>query len=193
MNSIVGLTLLVFFHALPSFAEDAVTEVGYKPTLVKEKKIKASFVNLKPMVRTVGEDSKFALYEGLPLLNGDPEELDPKLDPKKIVKRFGFNFYNTPNKVEAEDIKNLKSLIKAPKSFKKFGGFKFCGGFHPDYSLVWGTGDEAVEIHICFGCHELKAFRKGVEVYCDIPDSTYPKLKQLLQKYRKQRVEPAAR
>ncbi|MCP4778675.1 MAG: hypothetical protein GY880_31045, partial [Planctomycetaceae bacterium] len=92
MNSIVGLTLLVIFHTLPSFAEDAVTEVGYKPTLVKEKKIKASFVNLKPMVRTVGEDSKFALYEGLPLLNGDPEELDPNLDPKKIVNRFGFNF-----------------------------------------------------------------------------------------------------
>ena len=69
--------------------------------------------------------------------------------------------------------------------FVKFRGFKLCGGFHPDFSLVWGTGDSAVEIHVCFGCHELKAFRKGVEVYCDIPNGTYDELKKLLQKYRK--------
>jgi hypothetical protein len=46
-------------------------------------------------------------------------------------------------------------------------------------------------MHLCFGCHELKAYRKGVEVYCDIPDGTYEELKKLLQKYQKPLPQPA--
>ena len=185
MKMIVGLTLLVLFHAPPSSGKDAVAEVGHQPTLRKEKKIEASFVKLKPMVDRLREDSKFTLYEGIPRQNVSPKELDPELDPKDRVKRVGFMFYSSTKEVEADDVKKLRALIKDPKSFVKFRGFKLCGGFHPDFSLVWGTGDNAVEIHVCFGCHELKAFRKGVEVYCDIPNGTYEELKKLLQKYRK--------
>ncbi len=191
MKMIIGLTLMVLLPALPSVGEDAVAEVGHKPTLKKTKKIKASFAKLKPMVGIVGEDAKFTVYEGLPMYGGSFEGFDPALDPKTIVRRFGFLFHQTPLEIEAEDRKELKALVKDPKSFVKFGGFKLCGGFHPDFSIVFGSGDNAVEMHLCFGCHELKAYRKGVEVYCDIPDGTYEELKKLLQKYQKPLPQPA--
>ena len=186
MKIIAGLTLFVFFHSLPSFGEDAGAEVGHKPTLREEKDIRASFVKLKPMLRMVREDSKFTLYQGLPRQNGNPEQLDNELNAKTSITRFGFAFYKTPRTVEAEDAKQLTALVQGPSSFIKFRGYKLCGGFHPDFALVWGTGEEAVEIHVCFGCHEVMAFQKGVEVYCDIPAGSYEALKTLLQKYHKQ-------
>lgn len=184
MKMILAVALLVLFQTLPSFGQGAVSEVGHTPKLRGEKKIKASFVKLKPMLGMVGEDSEFTLYAGIPRHSGDLG-LESKLDAKTIVKRYGGVFYVTPKKVEAEDAKKLKALVQDPKSFMKFRGFKLCGGFHPDFSLVWGTGDNVVEVHVCFGCYELKAFHKGVEVYCDIPDGSYKELKKLLQKYQK--------
>ncbi len=192
MKMLVGLTLLVFFHSVSASGQAPVADVGHKAMLKKQEKIKASFAKLKPMTRKIQDDSKFTLYEGIPRHGGSLEELGSEFNGKSIIKRFGHAFYSTANEVEAEDAKKLKTLVKAPQSFTKFRGYKLCGGFHPDFSLVFGTGNNAVELHVCFGCHELKAFRSGVEVYCDIPDGTYDELKKMLAKYQKQRPQPAA-
>jgi hypothetical protein len=186
MKQIVSLTLLFLFSVLPSLGSDATDEVGHKPTL-KGRDIEASFEKLKPLVAKLAADSKFTLFEGLPHQTWDREQLEEELKAKATVKRFGFPFYKTPNEVEAEDAEKLKALVQDPKSFIKFRGHKLCGGFHPDFSLVWGDGEEAIEIHICFGCHEIKAYGKDVEIYCDISGDAFDELEKLLQKYRKQR------
>ena len=187
MKIIASLTLLFLLLALPLLGSEAADEVGSKPTLRGQDIEASSYVKLKPLVSNVAVDSKFTLFEGLPRQTRNREQLEAELKAKATVKRFGFSFYKTPNEVDAEDAKKLKALIQNPKSFIKFGGYKFCGGFHPDFSLVWGEGKEAVEIHVCFGCHEIKAYGQDVEVYCDISGAAYEELKKLLQKYQKQR------
>ena len=192
MRMIVGLTLILLFPTASVFGEDTLTEVGHKPRLKNEKKIKASFAKLAPMLAKLPDDSDLTLYQGLPRHRGSVDEQDAQYDAKSMIKRFGHVFYNTPNEVAAEDKIKLSDLVKDPQAFVQFRGYKFCGGFHPDVALVWGKGNNAVEIHVCFGCHELKAFRKSVEVYCDIPNATFDELKKLLEKYQQQHAKSAA-
>ena len=59
---------------------------------------------------------------------------------------------------------------------RKFGGYKLCGAFHPNYALVWTKDEITVEIHICLTCHEVKLFQSQLEIYCEIDNDAYQQL-----------------
>ena len=48
----------------------------------------------------------------------------------------------------------LKEVAGSPKSYAVFSGKKRCGGFHPDYAVVWSESDNTYSILFCYGCAE---------------------------------------
>jgi len=161
--------------------------VGYNPRLEETKEIRKSFAILPEVLKPVSESAKLTLYEGLPHQVWESDDLEAELKSKDTVKRFGFPFYEKPVAVSEADVEKLRSLIQAPGAFKEFYGHKACGGFHPDYSLTWTEGSETTEIHLCFGCGEIKAFLDDREVYCEFGEDSQKEFRLLLENYRVQR------
>lgn len=173
-----------------SFGICASESVGHKPRLTKRADIEKSFPKLAGMLASIDGKSMLTLYEGLPHQMWDREQLAFELKNKESITRFGFPFYKTPNPVSEADTKLLSEALKAQEAFVRYQGFKLCGGFHPDFALVWTQeGKVPVEIHVCLGCGEIKAYTDGVEVYCDIMNAL-PRIEEVLKAYQIQRPDP---
>lgn len=132
------------------------------------------FSNLQPMLDKINKSSHLILYKGLPH-QGYPDDLERELNKNIHEYRHDFPFYKNPIASNKDEI--LK-IVKSGGTFTQWEGFSNCGGFHPDYSIVLKTENSKVEIHVCFGCNEIKAYSEGKSTHCCI---TYGKEKVLLK------------
>jgi hypothetical protein len=180
MNVRLSGTLLVVIAG--TLAITALAEVKSPP-----RETDTNFDNYKPLAALVATADKVVLYEGLPHQNWEADLLDAELKSKKTVQIHGFPFYAEPMELKAEDAKTLTTLFTTDGSLQKFGGYKRCGGFHPDYCIEWRIGKDVVRCHVCFGCQEAKVYGPQHELYCDVSDAAYKKFQQTLKSYRKQR------
>jgi len=137
----------------------------------------------------VGRAPEFILYEGLPHQTAESELLKKELATKQTVRLHGYPFYARPLPVAAEDIDKLRRLCSSADSFWTYSGAKFCGGFHPDYCLVWKDGKVTYEFLICFGCHEMMLCHPKKEHMADIRNEAYEQFKTILTKYHAQRPQ----
>jgi len=185
--SLLATALLSVTGVSKSAAADSGNPVGHPPRLTEKKDIQKSFAMLSKVLKPVSESATLTLFEGLPHQAWEAPALETELASKDTIQRFGFPFYRKPVQVTEADTKKLLSIIQAPGAFKEFRGFKGCGGFHPDYSLTWTDGNETSEIHLCFGCDEIKAYHNDIEVYCEMGEKTQNEFIHLLKKYRVQR------
>ncbi len=149
-------------------------------------RVKASFSHLSDVLRQVTTESTLTLYEGLPHQHFYKKEMIDELIGKECRRRRGSFFYKHPNQVTGDDAGHLREIVVDQDSFQIWGGPKGCGGFHPDFSLLWTTGNGMVEFHICFGCHECQLFFNDTHVYCEIADDGYSRLKKILELYHDQ-------
>ena len=108
--------------------------------------------------------SKLSLYEGLPHQTWNYDDLQSELKNKKTVTRYAFPFYQKANVISDADADKVRELVQKQNSFRKFGGYKLCGGYHPDFSLIWQDGETEIEMQICLGCHEIKVFHGKTEI-----------------------------
>lgn len=146
-----------------------------------------NFANYNTIAIGIAKTDKVVLYEGLPHQLFERDLLEQELKTKKTVRFQGFPFYAKPLMLKDADVKALKKLITTKSSFGPWKGYKKCGGFHPDYCLVWGEGKKTYHAHVCFGCHEMKVFGPGIELYCEISSSAYTQLQKTLKPYQDQR------
>lgn len=154
----------------------------------KEQRI-ASFPKLQPLLAKITDDMALTILEGLPHPLYNREQLAEELNTKKSVTQHGFAFYQQAIQPSAEDKRTLTALLKNPASFKPFTPGKMCGGFHPDFTLVWEINGTPLEVQVCFGCGEIRAYHGEEKVYADIADQAGA-LKPLLDKYHKQCPAP---
>ena len=80
----------------------------------------------------------------------------------QVIKIDGFRFFKEPVRISLADRKRLISLLEdrklyVPPSRLKTSRpmIKKCGGFSPNYALVWGNN----RILICFGCGEIRHYQ----------------------------------
>ena len=92
------------------------------------------------------------------------------------MSRYASVFYAQGETASRKDSEKLLALVKTPRSFKEFSGFKLCGWFHPNDALVWTKGKRVVKIHVCLTCHEIKIFHSRLEIYCEIDNDAYQQL-----------------
>lgn len=127
------------------------------------------------------------LYEGLPHQAWESAELSQEKQHKKTRQIHGFDFYADPIAVSAADAKLLFSLCSVPSSYDRYRGEKLCGGYHPDWCLVFGS----VEVLLCFGCHDARLYSPDEEIYADlqVPQArgAWKQLEKMLKGYRKNR------
>jgi hypothetical protein len=97
----------------------------------------------------------------LTLLGGQPRfAKDPATTPDP-VKRHGYQFHREPIPVDADLGQRLTATLAVGDSVVPFFGEKRCGGFHPDYALLWDVSGKTYEALLCFGCGELKWIAPG--------------------------------
>jgi hypothetical protein len=143
-----------------------------------------------PISSAIARAPSAALYEGLPHPNYEPDLLKQELDAKQTIQIGEFPFYERPLPITAEDIKILRQLATAAGNFSSYAGAKACGGFHPDYSVVWKDGDATYEMLICFGCRDAMFYGPTQKLLVEIRRETFERFKVTLEKYHDQRPEP---
>jgi hypothetical protein len=177
MSNLVSVCIaLLLGLASPIFAKELPEFHTFFPESVE---IRASFAKLKPLTNSMGEKSELTVYRGVARANLErpPTPVTPKANDVRTVIRLGETFFKKPMSLSAAKTRKPLSLVKNPQSFSQWGGAKACGGFHPDYALVWKTGDLVVEMHLCFTCKEIKVFNGQTEIYCEIEEVAYQGLK----------------
>lgn len=150
---------------------------NFWPQLEEDAEIQDSFAKLESLLSKINKDTELTLYEGVPRFGRNDEA------EGKTHWRFGYLFYDIPHQLTPEKLNELRLILRNPNTFEKFGGFKACGGFHPDFSLHWKNGETEFEIHLCFGCHEMKAYADDTEIYCDIEGEAYKRLKKFFSDF----------
>ena len=181
MSNLVSVCIaLLLGLASPIFAKELPEFHTFFPESVE---IRASFAKLKPLTNSLVAKSQLTVYRGVARENPEPSPPrgTPKANEVRTIIRFGQTFYEKSLPVPAAKTRKPLSLLKNPQSFSQWGGAKACGGFHPDYALVWKTGDQVVEMHLCFTCKEIKVFNGQTEIYCEIEEVAYQGLKDWIR------------
>ena len=138
------------------------------------------------LLYSVDDGATLTLYEGLPHSGWEKEVYASELEHKNTVTRHGFAFYEATLPVSDEDVAALRLLVQNREIFMDWRGDKACGGYHPDYSLVWENEGESIEFQICFGCYEVKVYGGKDDQYLDLRAESF---EAILTKYRDQRPE----
>lgn len=155
----------------------------------KARKIAETFVHYDNLAAAVQQCSEVELYEGLPHYTWEVELLEQELKNKDTVEFGGGSFYAKPLSLSPEDAKELKRRFCRRQSFMPFHGFKPCGGYHPDWRVIWKNGEKEFQVEFCFGCGEMTATNGTVELYCEMQDMEI--FRELLEPYQKQRPKNA--
>jgi hypothetical protein len=147
--------------------------------------------------RSLGDISKFLsavasadevhVYEGLPHQAWDRELYESERKRSDLVWFEGYPFYAKPLDVTSDEKKALTALALRKDAHVPFSGMKLCGGYHPDYAIVWTKGGKRSGALICFGCHEWKNFTPEGRLYEDLGKAAYDELRAILAKYVVQR------
>ncbi len=144
----------------------------------EKKEVDTNFDNYKPLSAAIEKAGKVTLYEGTPR-----ERRDGKPVEGKVIKLHDFAFFEKQPVLKDEDAKSLTKLFCAKDSFGKWEGYKKCGGYHPDFCIEWKNGDDAYQVLVCLGCHEVKCFGPKAELYCDINSDAYKQFSEILTRY----------
>ncbi len=186
MRSLCAMTILLLLNAFQSIVHCEEKVESKKKRVFTHDEMVESYRDLKGLIAIIDEKSTLTLIEGLPRSGSKEYEAEKK---KKTIARHGFLFYLKPNKVKKKAVKQLCELLTNDKTFGKFRGFKKCGGFHPDFAMVWKNGNKTIEFQICFGCSEIKIYSEDKAIYCDLPRKEYVKFKKILNEYKNHEIK----
>jgi len=132
--------------------------------------------------KAVAAIPELQVFEGLP---------DPKTQPALFAKenargdvmRVGnFSFYKEPLPMSKAEIAELRAVFNPGNPFSAGGG-DACGRFHPDYLLVWKSGESAFYAQIGLGCEEIEASGPSIRIHRYIPPEMYVRLDRVLGKH----------
>jgi len=142
-----------------------------------------------PLAAGIRRASLLTVYEGLPHQRWESEELKKELATKKTIRLHGYPFYEKPLPIFSGDVEPLRRLCSAAESYRTYREMKLCGGYHPDYALVWKDGGVSYDLLVCLGCHEMKLFGPKMELLIDLRDGPAKHLEAILKQYHQQRPQ----
>lgn len=128
----------------------------------------------------------FICYEGLPHQMWEQELLAKELKEKETITFNDFPFYKKPLSLESVDKNGIITYLKNKSNYGTFTPKK-CGGFHPDYAIVWNDGDQQYTSLICFGCNDIFLYENKVLTKYSMTNMNI--LEGFLKKYRVQRPQ----
>jgi hypothetical protein len=118
----------------------------------------------------------------------ETRQLAAERKSKKTITLHGYSFYQETLVLKEQDRKELIARLGDARSFKSFGGKKFCDGFHPDYLLEWSVKRDVYRCLVCFGCCEVKLYGPKSGLRADFAEGeAFPAVKRTLSGYVKNR------
>lgn len=104
----------------------------------------------------------------------------PKLAAQSIFcprsVRHGHAFWSNDPVLTDEEATQLAAILGDSATYEPWLSEKGCGGFHADWYLRWGDGDERREVILCEGCHEALVYFAGGFVRCDLSKEGFEKI-----------------
>lgn len=138
--------------------------------------------------KAVAQLPELRVYEGLPDQKTE-KSLYEKEKLRGDVTSFGeWNFYEKPLNLTESETASLRELFQPGNPFSPGGGGDACGKFHPDYALVWKSGEYVALIGL--GCQEIHAIGPSMVIHRYIPPEIYAKFERILGKYTVNRPLP---
>ena len=108
------------------------------------------------------EVASLRIFRGLPHELFEKELFDAAIAQRDWVKIDGYHFHSQPIVPEEPIARDITLIASKGTSFAKFSGEKRCGGFHPDWGLIWELEGRKASLLICLHCVEAKlAWRRG--------------------------------
>jgi hypothetical protein len=142
--------------------------------------------NIGTYTQTIAKADELVLYEGLPHQN-ERQLLEQEQRDKKIVEFDKFPFYAETMMPRPTDADRLREIGSDYRSFRPYGGPKFCGGYHPDWGMEWTVDKQVYRLFICLGCHEGHFIGPESDLWVDLEETTWESFVDLFATYRKNR------
>lgn len=180
--SLRGLFVLAALWLIGCKQETKVVFDGVPPPPIEK-----NFDRLPTVLAGIQKTGDLRLYEGLPSDFWEPELLEQELKRTKTIKLYGYPLYEDQLALQETDGEQFTALLSARTSFATFSDAKKCEGFHADYGLEWKTGEETTHALIGLECGEVKLYGPKSQLHCDLSPEAAEKLRQLLNRYRKNR------
>ena len=182
------IRVLIFFFAA-SIAGCASRPVHPEPT-TQLPESERTLKDISVFIAAIAQAKTVTVYEGLPHQAFEQDAYAIEVKRTDLVWFEGFPFYAKPLNVQDADKKSLTAIVSRPTAHVPFRGYKACGGYHPDYAVIWTDRDgKKSGSLICFGCHEWKNFTPAGRLYEDLEKNAYDELRAILTKYVKQRPQ----
>lgn len=138
-----------------------------------------------PVLSALPDPADLTIYEGCPHQSEEAELLAKEIKEKKTFELHGFHFYEEPLEVRAEDRQKLVEVLKTDGTFLGIQRGKLCGGFHPDYAVVWKVDGVEYAILLCFGCYDANVYKADQEFKYEINGHPGTSSLELLMRYHK--------
>jgi hypothetical protein len=158
-------------------------------------------VELAPHIRSMARVQEFTVWEGFPHQNYEHELLQSELATKPFIKFHGFPFYVKQQKMSPVDVQNIRRILSSTWSYHPPRGYtskgvtvevkKTCGAYHPDYAIEWTDSDGTHQVHLCFGCGDLKRYDTEHEEYHELTRNASSAVQKIFKHYRDQRPKIA--
>ena len=142
--------------------------------------------HIKPLVAGIGNAKGVTVFEGMHRQNSPSDAPANELMTTRTVKWHGFHFYETAIVVEEMDAAAFTALFGEPKTFSRYTGPKFCGGFHPNWCVQFDDGQNTYRVLLCFGCLEARLYGPANEVFSDFDKASFNKFIDLLEPLHKE-------
>jgi hypothetical protein len=139
--------------------------------------------DVSPFFAAVSLAGSVVVYEGLPHQMWEETAYATEVKRRDLVWFEGYPFYATPLSVPQKELKRLTAIALRKEAHVRYSGFKMCGGYHPDYAVVWEKEGKQSGSLICLGCHEWKNFTSQGWIYEDLEPAAYAELREILSKY----------
>lgn len=147
-----------------------------------------SFKSYRKIVRNTEKYATLRLYEGLP----HPSEVQLLLQEKQredVITIGDWQFYSEPIELTAEDETSIRKIMLKRGAFAAQIGAPGCGGFHPDWCLIWSeNGKDRCVAQFCLGCHEIKIADETRAAFGR--SKSDKELKELFARYQRNRPKP---
>jgi hypothetical protein len=125
-----------------------------------------------------------AVYEGLPHQMFENDVYLSELKRADVVRIETFPFYEAPLNVSPPEKSKLTEIVLGDDAHIPYAGPKMCGGYHPDYVLIWDHAGHKSGAMVCFSCHEVIYFTPQGRLIEELGDAAYGNLKAVLSRYR---------
>ena len=106
------------------------------------------------------------VYEGLPHDTWERNLRKIEMKNNKTTKVSGYPFYDTPQQLRAQDLKELHRLLTGATGLQPYTGPKMGGGFNPDYALQFTNGKDSCTLLLCFTEGDAILTHGKSTVYC---------------------------